>query len=408
MVVNLADQSTRFFNRSAAYIIEQFFAPAAEDSLDFPDRVHAHALVEMLQNKGILVPALADNGISADAAFHLDTMEFQPGIFHTPLGLEIELTRRCSRRCSYCSYDSSPTVNTEGELDESAWKSILDNAAGAGVVFVRFTGGDPMLRHDFWSIVRHADTLGLLITIGSDLSKFAPVDCERLKSLRNLYCIHTTLDGPNREIADRLRGNGNFTKVISALPLLREARIPFLVSMVITSLNYSLVGETARLARTLGARYFVASPLYAAGRGREVNALAPNKEQLLSVARQLRDVSFGGDEELACFELPSADVDQGASLARDADWLLLQDGMRAADRFMRVDPFGNCYTSIKAVEALGDGALAGNATLLSIESIWRNSKLLNTIRSIPSSETQFGKIVSIKELVGTSSTKEDA
>jgi MoaA/NifB/PqqE/SkfB family radical SAM enzyme len=397
VVVDLSNKSTRFFNRSAAFIIEQFFEPTDEARLSFPEGLDGDAFVASLESSGLLRPAALDSGIDASAAFHLDCEDFLPGNFHSPLGLEVELTRKCSRKCTYCSYDSSPTYDTSGELSTSQWKSVLTNAARSGVLFVRFTGGDPMLRPDFWEIAAYASSQGLLVTIGSDLTRFVKADCDRLASLTNLYCIHTTLDGPDRETADKLRGNGNFEKVTRAVALLRQFEVPFLISMVVTRANVDRVFETATLARTLGAKYFVASPLYAAGRGCAVEPLIPTADQLKSIAEQLKRAGFAShDHQRPNAALHSAGLDEPAE--SDEDWLALPTGMRAADRFMRIDPRGQCYLSIKAVQQLGIDAMAGDATLDRIDMIWRNSELLCAVRQLPGRDTRFGRIVDIKSL----------
>jgi len=71
---------------------------------------------------------------------------------HYPLGkgegspathLDIELTERCNNACIHCCINRpvGDKRSRARELDTNAWKDILRQAAGLGVMTVRFTGG---------------------------------------------------------------------------------------------------------------------------------------------------------------------------------------------------------------------------------------------------------------------------
>lgn len=400
VVLDLSSQKTRFFNRSAAFLIEQFFSPSNPEDVFAAAEIESswHDFVPKLVSAGVLSSASENDGISVRNSYHLDVDDFTPNVFHSPLGIEIELTRRCSRKCTYCSYDSSPTVSTVGELDTKTWKRVLDDAVSGGVMFVRFTGGDPLLREDFWELADYAGQVGLLVTVGTDLSTFKESDARRFAALENLYLIQTTLDGPSQESADRQRGNGNYKKVLYALSKLQEYRVPFMVSMVVTAENADMVAQTASLAKTLGARHFVASPLYSAGRGKDVMNIAPSDAQLLATASQARSVSFSTDEDSFFASLPTSAGLEPGSMVRDEDWLSLPSGLRSADKYLRIDSAGNAYISIKAIDALGDAAYAGHVDD-GIRHVWRESPVLGKVRSIPHADTQFGRVVALKDVL---------
>ncbi|MBE9554018.1 MAG: radical SAM protein, partial [Proteobacteria bacterium] len=106
-----------------------------------------------------------------------------------PLALLAELTHRCPLRCVYCS--NPLALDPSGsELDEGAWKSVLDQAADMGVLQVHFSGGEPTARKDLEALVAHADGRGLyvnLITSGVMLTE------DRVAALADAGLAHVQL-----------------------------------------------------------------------------------------------------------------------------------------------------------------------------------------------------------------------
>lgn len=81
--------------------------------------------------------------------------------------IDIELTERCNNACIHCfinqpEYDSN-IKNRENSNDFI--KRILTESANLGFLTVRFTGGEPLLRHDFKEIYLFARRLGLKVIL---------------------------------------------------------------------------------------------------------------------------------------------------------------------------------------------------------------------------------------------------
>jgi GTP 3',8-cyclase / cyclic pyranopterin monophosphate synthase len=74
--------------------------------------------------------------------------------------LRISLTERCNLRCTYCMPDEGVKLTPKEDLltaDEI--QRLLRLFVNEGVTRVRFTGGEPLLRHDLLDIVSAADSL---------------------------------------------------------------------------------------------------------------------------------------------------------------------------------------------------------------------------------------------------------
>ena len=69
-----------------------------------------------------------------------------------PLGVQLDLTYRCNERCVHCYLDH----DDHGEMTTAEIKELLDQMAEAGVFFLTLSGGEIMMRRDFFEIVEHA------------------------------------------------------------------------------------------------------------------------------------------------------------------------------------------------------------------------------------------------------------
>ncbi|TSC54060.1 MAG: Fe-S oxidoreductase [Parcubacteria group bacterium LiPW_30] len=129
------------------------------------------------------------------------------------LNILLRLTDGCNLRCKTCLF--SCTVAGPNECTFEHWKGLLDALKNFGVEIVTLTGGEPMFNPDCIKIVQYAKKIGfkiLLLTNGTLITKKnAQVLCENCNQIR------VSIDGPDAETHDSVRGKGMFDKVISAL-----------------------------------------------------------------------------------------------------------------------------------------------------------------------------------------------
>jgi GTP 3',8-cyclase len=71
--------------------------------------------------------------------------------------LRLSVTDRCNYRCVYCRTGNDGAQYTELPLDEYA--RMLRLFVGLGIEKIRFTGGEPLLRHGLLDLIREASTL---------------------------------------------------------------------------------------------------------------------------------------------------------------------------------------------------------------------------------------------------------
>ncbi len=79
-----------------------------------------------------------------------------------PLYGYFELTYKCNLECIHC-YADVPHVGKELHYNEII--SVLNQLANAGMLYICFSGGEPLIRKDFIEIMAHARALGFAVTI---------------------------------------------------------------------------------------------------------------------------------------------------------------------------------------------------------------------------------------------------
>ena len=390
-----SDHSLRFFDHAAATCLETFFVPSTLDAAIgrlaslFSGTAALQAFAEEAIGSGLLVKGMVPHAVGQQ--FYVDRTRFHPSHLVAPLAMEFELTLRCRRVCTYCAYESHPGVDSNGELDLTQYEAAFRAAKAAGVFYLRFTGGDPLLRPDAIQIITLASEMGFSVAVASDLSLISDEQIRGLAALPNLTFLQTTLDGPDPETADMQRGHGNYRCVISGIRRLRDAGVPVMVGTVLTSINKARIYETAKVLQAFDVSYCV-SPLYSAGRGRVLESLIPSNSDLAEAYEQFAHaVSDGlvrpadpGWRAIAESATPAA----REILWRSQPWLI-----RSPDRILRITPRGEAYAGIQVKEMLGEEVNVGNILSSSIDDIWNNSDILNMLRKESCEHDYYGNVL---------------
>jgi radical SAM protein with 4Fe4S-binding SPASM domain len=166
------------------------------------------------------------------------------------LSLDLELTKRCNLRCVYCYADGGKPNPDELSFEEIC--AVLDQAREMGAKKVTITGGEPMTRNDFFSIVEYAKKINLgvsLYTNGNFIDKEA---ARRLADLGVFPCVK--LDSIDPQTQDRLAGRmGAFDDIMKGIKNLQEAGYgedrQMNINTVITQKNIDGLPELWRWAR---------------------------------------------------------------------------------------------------------------------------------------------------------------
>ncbi|MEN8906168.1 MAG: radical SAM protein, partial [Clostridiales bacterium] len=83
-----------------------------------------------------------------------------------PLSVTFELTYNCNFNCVYCY--QTPSKNRIQELSFFKITKILDVLKKNGCIYLKFTGGEPLIRKDFEEIYNYAYDRNFKISISSN------------------------------------------------------------------------------------------------------------------------------------------------------------------------------------------------------------------------------------------------
>jgi radical SAM protein with 4Fe4S-binding SPASM domain len=148
------------------------------------------------------------------------------------------LTNRCQLECVHCYTASSPHLPRENELSTERWLELVDDFADNGGVKILFTGGEALVHRGCIEIMMRAKRRGLHVTLFSN-GILIPRHVEALKECADI--VQISVDGPNQESHDGVRGEGSFEKALRAIRVLLDAKIETRVSTTVMAENWEAI-----------------------------------------------------------------------------------------------------------------------------------------------------------------------
>ena len=112
-------------------------------------------------------------------------------------------TRTCNLRCRHC-YMSSDGQKYEGELTTEEAKRFIDDLAEFRVPVLLFSGGEPLIRADFFELAEYARDKGVRPTLSTNGTLITREVAQRIKDLGVGY-VGISLDGL-ADVNDMFRG----------------------------------------------------------------------------------------------------------------------------------------------------------------------------------------------------------
>lgn len=167
-----------------------------------------------------------------------------------PYSAQIELTLRCNGKCSFCSIHSLPESIISEDMNTEQIKNLIDQLADLGILALSFTGGEPTLRKDLPDLIYYTGVIhGFMNGIATN-GYFIPKLFKEHK-LNGLDYIVLSLDYPNAEQHDKLRGLKVFDRVLESIRLAGENDVKPVISTVVMKNNLRYLKEMCDLAEDL-------------------------------------------------------------------------------------------------------------------------------------------------------------
>jgi MoaA/NifB/PqqE/SkfB family radical SAM enzyme len=157
----------------------------------------------------------------------------------------------CNLTCTYCLTESDPRAERR-ELGEQRMLALAHEAAELGFTALGVTGGEPFLLPYLPELLARLAAI-LPVVCLSNGTVFTERRLERLRPLAELPAqIQISLDRPEPDSNDAMRGPQNFRKVVDAIPRLVERGVRVRIATTVTSIDDEERERLCRLHRRLG------------------------------------------------------------------------------------------------------------------------------------------------------------
>lgn len=166
-----------------------------------------------------------------------------------PMSALFELTFVCNHACSFCY--NCPTGRKEMTTAEVF--DALQKLADFNILYLTLTGGEPLVRKDFFEIARRARELGFALRIYTNAYLIDAAMAKKIKEIANPIEMEISIHGARPETHERLTCvPGSLQKVIDAVRHLRAQGVKVNLKCPITRDNQDEVLDMHRLAQELG------------------------------------------------------------------------------------------------------------------------------------------------------------
>jgi radical SAM protein len=190
-----------------------------------------------------------------------------------------ETTKACLLACRHCRAKAIRKP-LPGELSREQGMKLIDQLVEFGEPYpaLLLTGGDPLMRADFFDLIEHAKGLGIYVAVAASVTpKLNAAMISRMKEF-DVDIISVSLDGASPTTHDRLRGiPGTWRETIRALQLAKQSGLRAQINTTVMRSNINELPEIFHIARDNGAVAWEVFFLIRTGRGASLESLEPSE-----------------------------------------------------------------------------------------------------------------------------------
>jgi radical SAM protein with 4Fe4S-binding SPASM domain len=306
----------------------------------------------------------------------------------SPLLIVWNFTNHCNLRCKHCYQVAGRRLENELTLEEKL--DVVHQLASMGVVYLAFSGGEPLMSKDLYVVGREASNLGIYTSIATNGTLLTEENVKKIAEAGFKY-IQVSVDGSNAETHDTFRGvRGCWEKTIRGIKNAKEKGLTVSIATTVTTHNYHQFDEILRMAKKLGVDKLTIYNFIPTGRGKDImeDDLPPDlREEVLLKAQRELDRGFdvlttAPQFSRVCIEAHGARVGVAhfGRLERDPDGRKAKfvaeflGGCGAGRTYCAIQPDG------KVTPCVFIPVVVGDLRKEDFKSIWDNSPLLESLR----------------------------
>lgn len=276
-----------------------------------------------------------------------------------PLAVQLDLTYRCNERCVHCYLDH----DDHGEMTTIEIKHLLEEMAEAGVFILTFSGGEILLRKDFFEILEYARRLTFCVKLKTNAVLIREREAARIRDL-GVESVQISIYSHRPEVHDAITlVSGSLKRSLNAIRFLKSHGLKVIIANVLMTTNMEDYPGVRALAEELGVEYTLDPTITPMMDGnRSTLRLNVNNTMLKQV---FADQMLVGDVNEFCSVGQTPDEEELRSLP-----------CSAGHTSCYVSPYGDVFPCVQFPLP------SGNVRRQRFVDIWRHSDQLREVRSI--------------------------
>jgi radical SAM protein with 4Fe4S-binding SPASM domain len=188
-----------------------------------------------------------------------------------PSLIDFSITGECNLSCQICNLNPKD----EAPLDTSTILEIISHLDEMYVNMIDITGGEPLMRKDWFQIVEHvACNTDLALVLSTNGSLWDDSDITRMAGLPGDTMVVVSVDGASYDVHGKIRAPGReriwkklYSKTLGTVQGLVDHNVGMCVNIVLNSLNVNTVFDLYHSLRDMGVSSLNIIRFYPAGRG---------------------------------------------------------------------------------------------------------------------------------------------
>ena len=276
-----------------------------------------------------------------------------------PISAHVDITYRCNERCEHCYLEH----DDKGEMTAAEVFDILGQLADAGVFFLVISGGEPMLRRNFFPILERARSLLFNVKLKTNAVLIRQTEAARIRDL-GVEQVQISVYSHRAEVHDGItKLPGSLKKTLRAIEFLKSQGLKVTIANVLMRQNLLDFKAVQKMAAEMGVGYTLDPTITPMITGD--TSLLKMRAPRDAIREAFRDSGLVGD------------VDEFCSLPGVTDEAVLADiPCSAGHTACYISPYADVYPCVQFPLP------SGNLRRQKFIDIWRNSPELNQVRSI--------------------------
>lgn len=212
-----------------------------------------------------------------------------------PYRMDIALTYRCNNACAHC-YNDRP--RNYPELPTETWIKILDHLWKLGIPHVVFTGGEPTLRDDLPTLIRHAENNGQITGLNTNGRRLSDPNFVNALLDAGLDHVQVTLESHDPEIHDKMVCHpGAWEQTVTGIRNVLATRLYVMTNTTMLTHNQSTIPQTLAFLAELGVPTVGLNALIYSGLGKSVGT-GLNEKELEPLLNSAKEITSSNGQKL--------------------------------------------------------------------------------------------------------------